>query len=53
MCAPRNRTFLFLGLGVVTMGMINASIGLQMLGERGDDNRAKMRAWLASKSPPP
>jgi len=34
---------------VITMGFLNAAIGFSMLGERGDANRAKMRAALGGK----
>lgn len=54
MCsAPQGRALLLLGAGVVTMGLLNAAIGLSMLGERGDANRAKMRAYLAQRGDKP
>ena len=51
MCAPppQGRALLLLGAGVITMGFLNAAIGFSMLGERGDANRAKMRAALGGK----
>ena len=51
MCTPppRSRAILALGLGVCCMGLVNASLGFMMLGERGVDNRAYVRALLKPK----
>ena len=51
MCTPppRSRAILALGLGVCCMGLVNASLGLMMLGERGVENRERMRALLKPK----
>ena len=49
--APRDRAVLMLGLGVCCMGALNATLGFMMLGERGDKNRAKIRAYLDKPKP--
>ena len=51
MCTPppRSRAILALGLGVCCMGLVNASLGFMMLGERGVENRERMRALLKPK----
>ena len=51
MCAPQQRrTFILaMGLGVCCMGLVNASLGFMMLGERGIENRERMRALLKPK----
>ena len=54
MCSPppQGRALWLLGAGVITMGFLNAAIGFSMLGERGDANRAKMRAYLEARDKP-
>ena len=51
MCTPppRSRAILALGLGVCCMGLVNASLGFMMLGERGVENRERVRALLKPK----
>ena len=51
MCSPPQRptAILALGLGVCCMGLVNATLGFMMLGERGVENREKMRALLKPK----
>ena len=55
MCTPpppkRNTAVLMLGFGVCCMAMCNATLGFMMFGERGVENRAKLRALLEKPRP--
>jgi hypothetical protein len=55
MCTPppqkRNTAVLMLGFGVCCMAMCNATLGFMMFGERGVENRAKLRALLDKPRP--
>ena len=46
---PRSKAILMMGIGVCCMGMVNASLGFMMLGERGVENREWMRSLLKPK----
>ena len=46
---PGSKAILMMGIGVCCMGMVNASLGFMMLGERGVENREWMRSLLKPK----
>ena len=46
---PGSKAVLMMGIGVCCMGMVNASLGFMMLGERGVENREWMRSLLKPK----
>ena len=46
---PGSKAILMMGIGVCCMGMVNASLGFMMLGERGVENREWIRSLLKPK----